>query len=163
MTLQTIFSKPNQSPLKLFAKIIILTPLLSEIVTFAQFLHIMCLQNSYVYFLRIRNCQFCCLSLWEHVKKHLHSQRTRPQSIKKNKKCSETKVYTKIFREIFARVSVKNIKTFQKYFLKNIEIFLQNQSFFRLFQAFLVSKTYIFIHVKKTKQCPSSVRLSVRA
>ena len=89
---------------------------------------------------------------WEHVKKHLHSQRTRPQSIKKTyTKYSETKVYTKIFREIFARVSVKNIKTFQKYFLKNIEIFLQNHSFFHLFQAFLVSKTYIFIHVKKTK------------
>ena len=58
--------------------------------------------------------------------------------------------YAEIFCDIFARVSVKN--NFLK-ILKFIQVFfLQNQSFFLPnypFQAFLVSKTYIFIHVKK--------------
>ena len=34
--------------------------------------------------------------------------------------CSETKEYAKIFCEIFARVSVKNVNISQNIFLKNI-------------------------------------------
>ena len=69
---------------------------------------------------------------------------------------SETKEFTKIFCEVFVRVSFKNLGHFSQYFFLNTEIFqifLDNQIlfFFQIqpFQAFLVSKTCICIHVKK--------------
>ena len=65
------------------------------------------------------------------------------------KKClerSETKEYTKIFCKNFGRVSVKNLDIFIifSWIIETTQIHLCIIPF-----AFLVSKTYIFIHVKK--------------
>ena len=83
------------------------------------------------------------------------------QNKKKGLKCSETKEYAKIFCDIFDSVSVKNIS---KYFLKILKsIFPLEPIFFLLskssFSGFSCSKTYLFIHVKKT--CIKSTNSSV--
>ena len=73
---------------------------------------------------------------------------------KKCLECSETKEYAKIFCELFEMVSVKNLDIFQNISL-NIDMFinifpLEPKVFFfqnHLFQAFLVSKTYIYIYM----------------
>ena len=69
--------------------------------------------------------------LREHVKKTCIL--SRHVAYKGGLECSETKEYAKIFLQGFAWVSLKN------------------------FQAFLVSKTYVFIHVKKN--CIKSICL----
>ena len=82
----------------------------------------------------------------------------------KNKclECSETKDYAKIFCEIFAWVSIKNLDIFHNNFLRywNFLIFfpLEPKYFFSSESSIsdFVSKTYIFIHVKK-KACIKSV------